>query len=124
MPTHAGLAELLRALGGIKNPPSGSGIIQSTSAEALAYLTGRRAPPQYQHLGAQVIQLCVVGPVIVPCIWEVYLIRGLASVLATRSATAGPTAYSVLHSICRCSRCCCSCSAALLLLMPALSGSL
>ncbi len=37
-----GLAELICALGGIKNLPAGSGIIQSTSVTALAYMTGRR----------------------------------------------------------------------------------
>ena len=61
-PTHTdahltGLAELLRALGGIKNLPAGSGIIQSTSATALAYMTGHRPPQQHLHVAAQVGQL-------------------------------------------------------------------
>ena len=68
--------------------------------------------------------LYVVGHVVVPCIWEVCLIRGFATVLATHSFTASPTAFSVLHAICRCGRCCCNRSAALLLLPPALAGSL
>ena len=59
-PTHTdahltGLAELLRSLGGIKNLPAGSGIIQSTSATALAYMTGHRPPQQHLHVAAQVV---------------------------------------------------------------------
>ena len=65
-----------------------------------------------------------VGHVVVSCIWEVCLIRGFATILATHSAAAGPTGYSVLYAACRCDLCCCNRSAAPLLLTPALSCSL